>query len=299
MRIVVTGRTGQVASALRERAPAGVTVLTLGRPELDLATPATVAPALAASAPDLVVNAAAFTAVDLAESREALAMAVNGAGAGVVAQAAGRLGAPVIQLSTDYVFDGALDRPYCEDDPVGPVGVYGRSKLAGERAVAEATDDHAILRTAWVYSPFGGNFVRTMLRLAGERDEVAVVADQIGSPSSAFDIADAIFAVAANLLARPADPALRGVFHMAGAGEASWAEFAEAIFRERAGRGLRPVAVRRIATVDYPTAARRPANSRLHCARLGAAHGVSLPDWRGSLSACVGRLMTDTERAGP
>lgn len=299
MRIVVTGRTGQVASALRERAPAGVTVVTLGRPELDLATPATVAPALAASAPDLVVNAAAFTAVDLAESREALALAVNGAGAGIVAQAAGRLGAPVIQLSTDYVFDGALDRPYCEDDPVGPVGVYGRSKLAGERAVAEATDDHAILRTAWVYSPFGGNFVRTMLRLAGERDEVAVVADQIGSPSSALDIADAIFAVAANLLARPADPALRGVFHMAGAGEASWAEFAEAIFRERAGRGLRPVAVRRIATVDYPTAARRPANSRLHCARLGAAHGVSLPDWRGSLSACVGRLMTDTERAGP
>lgn len=298
MRVLVTGREGQVARALAERsAAAGVTLVMLGRPELDLERPESVDPALAAAQPDVVVNAAAFTAVDLAESGEATAFAVNAAGAGAVAAAARGLGIPVIQISTDYVFDGALERPYREDDPTGPVSAYGRSKLAGEQAVAGATPDHAILRTAWVYSPFGKNFVRTMLRLGAQRDEVGVVADQFGSPTSALDIADAVLAVARNLVSRPGDASLRGVFHMVAQGEASWAQFAEAVFTEAAAAGRAPVAVKRIATADYPTPARRPANSRLDSGKLTSAHGVSLPPWRGSLALCVARLLAD-ERAG-
>jgi len=298
MRVLVTGHEGQVARALAERsAAAGVTLVMLGRPELDLERPESVDLALAAAQPDVVVNAAAFTAVDLAESEEATAFAVNAAGAGAVAAAARGLGIPVIQISTDYVFDGALERPYREDDPTGPVSAYGRSKLAGEQAVAAATPDHAILRTAWVYSSFGKNFVRTMLRLGAQRDEVGVVADQFGSPTSALDIADAVLAVARNLVSRPGDASLRGVFHMAAQGEASWAQFAEAVFTEAAAAGRAPVAVKRIATADYPTPARRPANSRLDGGKLTSAHGVSLPPWRGSLALCVARLLAD-ERAG-
>lgn len=294
MRIAVTGQTGQVARALKERAPAGVTIVLLGRPGLDLEKPETIAPAIAASAADLVVNAAAFTAVDLAESQEETAQLVNGRAAGIVAQAARALGVPVIQLSTDYVFDGRLDRPYREADTVGPISAYGRSKLAGEQAVAAATPDHAILRTAWVYSPFGKNFVRTMLRLAKDRSEIGVVADQIGNPTSALDLADAILGVARNLVARPEAAELRGVFHMVAEGEAAWADVAEAIFAERAAAGHGSVAVKRIATADYPTPARRPANSRLDCSQLAQIHGIRLPDWRGSLKACVDRLITES-----
>ncbi|MFA6968653.1 dTDP-4-dehydrorhamnose reductase [Bosea sp. (in: a-proteobacteria)] len=298
MRIVVTGREGQVVRALVERAAeAGATLVSVGRPELDLERPETIGPALKAARPDVIVNAAAYTAVDLAESAEATALAVNGAGAGEVAAAACGLGVPVIQISTDYVFDGGLGRPYREDDATGPISAYGRSKLAGEQAVAVATPDHAILRTAWVYSPFGRNFVRTMLRLGTERSDVGVVADQIGSPTSALDIADAVLAVARNLVARPDDNALRGVFHMAAQGDASWAEVAQAVFSDAEAAGRKPVQVKRIATSDYPTPARRPANSRLDGAKLASIHGVALPHWRGSLATCVARLLTD-ERAG-
>lgn len=292
MRVVVTGRKGQVARALAERAAsAGATLIALGRPELDLERPLTIAPALVAARPDIVINAAAHTAVDLAESEEALAFAINADGAGAVAAAAAALRVPIIQISTDYVFDGTSLLPYGEEDATGPVSAYGRSKLAGERAVAAATPDHAILRTAWVYAPFGKNFVRTMLRLGESRDEVAVVGDQTGCPTSALDIADAVFSVARNLVAAPDDPALRGVFHMAAPDEADWASFADAIFAEAASQGRRPVAVRRIATRDYPTPARRPANSRLDGTKLAAVHGVRLPPWRGSLAACVARLL--------
>ena len=298
MRVVVTGREGQVSRALIERAAgAGVTVVAVGRPEFDLERPETIAPALAAARPDVVVNAAAYTAVDLAESAEATALSVNGTGAGEVAAAARRLGVPVIQVSTDYVFDGALDRPYREDDATGPISAYGRSKLTGEQAVAAVNPDHAILRTAWVYSPWAKNFVRTMLRLGAERSEVGVVADQIGSPTSALDIADAVLAAARNLVSRPGEASLRGVFHMAAQGEASWAEVAEAVFMDAETAGRAPVQVKRIATSDYPTPARRPANSRLDGTRLASVHGVTLPHWRGSLANCVARLLTD-ERAG-
>lgn len=205
MRIVVTGLSGQFVLSMLERAPEGVTVVALGRPQLDLERLETITPAIMASGPE--VNAAAFTAADLAESQEDTARLINGTAAGEVANAASTLGVPVVQISTDYVFDGSLGRSYREDDSVAPIAAYGRSKLEGERAVAAATPDHSILRTAWVYSPFGKNFVRTMLRLAETRDEVGVVADQAGCPTSALDIAERIFAVARNLTERPRDVA--------------------------------------------------------------------------------------------
>lgn len=293
LRIVVTGWTGQVVRAMLERVPAGVEIVALRRPDLDLAIPKMIAPALRAARPHVIVNAAAYTAVDLAESEPDLAMRVNGEAAGEAARAAAALGVPVIQISTDYVFDGALDRPYREDDATGPISAYGASKLAGERAVAAASDNHAILRTAWIYSPFGKNFVKTMLHLAETRDEVGVVADQHGCPTSALDIADAVLAVARNLAARPQDETLRGIFHMSATGEAAWADVAEAVFAERERLGGKPVAVKRIATTDYPTPAQRPANSRLDCDKLAARHGVTLPAWRGSLATCVERLVRD------
>lgn len=293
LRIAVTGWTGQVVCAMLERVPVGVEVIALRRPNLDLAIPKTIAPALRAARPDVIVNTAAYTAVDQAESEPELAMRVNGEAAGEAARAAAVLGIPMIQLSTDYVFDGALDRPYREDDPTGPISAYGASKLAGEQAVAAATGNHAILRTAWIYSPFGKNFVKTMLRLAETRDEVGVVADQAGCPTSALDIADAIFTVARNLTQRTDEAGLRGVFHMSAAGEAVWAGVAEAIFAERERQGGKPVRIKRIATTDYPTPARRPANSRLDCGKLALAHDVRLPEWQSSLRPCVARLLKD------
>jgi dTDP-4-dehydrorhamnose reductase len=293
LRIAVTGLTGQVVSSLIERAPRTVEVIALGRPQLDLANRAAVLATLRAARCDVIVNAAAYTAVDKAESEPDVAMRINGDGAGFVAEIASELRTPLVHLSTDYVFDGALDRPYREDDPTGPTGAYGRSKLAGERNIAAAHADHAILRTAWVYSPFGANFVKTMLRLGETRDEVGVVADQLGNPTSALDIADAVIAIATRLR-DDRDPALRGIFHMTGSGEGAWADFAEAIFATAAARGRKPVRVKRIATADYPTPARRPANSRLDNAKLAKAYGMRLPEWRESLVVCVDRLLAQS-----
>lgn len=290
MRIAVTGQVGQVVTSLIERAPEGVTIIALGRPDLDLADSATIAPAIAAAKPDVVVSAAAYTAVDKAESEADLAHAINGAGAGAVAGAAHALGVPVIHISTDYVFDGTKPAPYVESDPVAPLGVYGASKLAGEQAVLAAAPDAVILRTAWVYSPFGANFVKTMLRLAETRDEVGVVADQIGNPTSALDIADAVLAIAVRLHAAP-DKAPRGIFHMTGGGEGSWADLAEDVFAASAAVGGPSAHVRRITTADYPTPAARPANSRLDCGALASAYDIRLPDWRASTLSVVQRLV--------
>jgi dTDP-4-dehydrorhamnose reductase len=291
MRIAVTGREGQVVQALIERgAAAGHEVIPLGRPVLDLTARAmSIQDALANAAPDMIVSAAAYTAVDRAESERDLAFAINATGAESVAAAACAIGVPLVHLSTDYVFDGAKPTPYVEGDATGPTGVYGASKLAGEELVLAAQPNSAVLRTAWVYSPFGANFVRTMLRLAETRDEVSVVADQRGNPTSALDIADGIIAVATNLAADQA-PARRGIFHMTGSGEANWAEFAEAIFAASAAGGGPSATVRAIATADYPTAAARPANSRLDCTLLETRHGVRLPDWHGAVEAVVARL---------
>jgi dTDP-4-dehydrorhamnose reductase len=297
MRIIVVGKEGQVARALAERARAhGAQAVLVGRPKLDLADPSGIEDALIETGGDVIVNAAAYTAVDQAESDPELAEAINGIGAGVVAGAATAMNVPVIHLSTDYVFDGTADRPYREDDPVSPLGAYGASKLLGEEAVAAEAENHVILRTAWVYSPFGKNFVKTMLRLAADREELGVVGDQYGSPTSALDIADGIFAVSRNLLEKPEDRSLRGLFHMTGTGFASWAEFATEIFNLSARFGGPSAKVRPIATADYPMPAKRPANSRLDCSKLKQAHGVVLPPWRSSLEPCVKRLIEEARK---
>jgi dTDP-4-dehydrorhamnose reductase len=291
MRIAVTGSNGQVATSLLECAGLAAELVPLARPAFDLTNRASVLAGLEATRPDVVINAAAYTAVDKAETDEAAAMRVNSDGAGHVAEAAARLGVPLLHLSTDYVFDGLLDRPYREDDPTAPTGAYGRSKLAGERLVTERCENSVVLRTAWVYSPFGANFVRTMLRLNETRDEIGVVADQCGNPTSALDIGEALITIAAKAK-DDASPELRGIFHMTGGGEATWADFAETIFREAAARGRRQTRVKRIATADYPTPARRPANSRLDNEKLARVYGVKLPDWRPSLAACCARLLS-------
>ena len=300
MRILVTGTEGQVARALAERARLhDVDVVLLGRPALDLTDPESVRRAIGETPGDAVVNAAAYTAVDQAESEPDLARAVNQTGAGAVAEAARDKNVPIIQISTDYVFDGTGDRPYREADPVAPLGVYGRTKLAGEEAVASANPDHAILRTAWVYSPFGKNFVKTMLRVAKDREEVSVVADQHGSPTSALDIADGIIAVARNLVTRREDASLRGVFHMTGTGYTTWADLAAEVFAVSERLGGPSAGVRRIATSDYPTPAKRPANSRLDCSKLRETHGVALPQWQRSVADCLHRIHVMDSRQAP
>ncbi len=289
MRLVVTGREGQVATALALAAGRhNVEVVRLGRPELDLERLETIAPALRAARPDVVVSAAAYTAVDKAQSEPERAYQINGVAPGRLAEVAAGLGAPILHLSSDYVFDGRKPSPYVEADPTGPVTVYGASKLAGEAAVASAHPRHAILRTAWVYAPHGKNFVHTMLRLAETRDEVGVVSDQLGCPTSADDIADGVLRIAAALHADRGEP---GLYHMAGGGQASWAEFAAAIFEGSQARGGPSARVKPIATADYPTPAARPANSRLDCARVEQVFGVALPPWRDGLERCLDTLL--------
>ncbi|WP_174300756.1 dTDP-4-dehydrorhamnose reductase [Caulobacter sp. S45] len=291
MRLVVTGRDGQVATAL---ALAGgrreIEVVRLGRPELDLERLETLAPALQATRPDVLVSAAAYTAVDQAESEPERAHQVNALAPARLAEVAAELGAPILHLSTDYVFDGRKPSPYVEADATGPVTVYGVSKLAGEIAVAHANFRHVILRTAWVYAPHGKNFVRTMLRLAETRDEVGVVGDQLGCPTSADDIAEGVLKIAAALHAGQGEP---GLYHMAGTGEASWAEFAAAIFEGSQRRGGPFARVRVIATADYPKPAARPANSRLDCGRVQATFGVALPTWWDGLGRCLDSLAVE------
>lgn len=294
MRILVIGRDGQVARALTERASHhGASVTLMARPDLDLTVPSQVENVLTDLEGDVIVNAAAYTAVDQAEREPDLANLINGAGAGAVARAAAQMNIPVVHISTDYVFDGTSTKPYRENDIPRPLGVYGSSKLLGEQAVAAATADHVILRTAWIYSPFGRNFVKTMLRLAREKREIAVVGDQIGSPTSAFDLADGIMIVCRHLTDRPEDPTLRGIFHMTGSGSASWAEFASAIFAYSGSLGGPSAEVRSIETRDYPTPARRPAQSQLDSRRLATVHGITLPPWRTSLELCVARLVAE------
>ena len=292
MRVAVTGRHGQIARAVGERsAAAQAEIVTLARPEVDLLHPAGFLAALRDAKADIVIHAAAYTSVDLAETELELARAINVTGAAAVAQAASTLNLPVISLSTDYVFDGSLDRPYREDDIARPVNQYGRSKLAGEKAIAAANSNHAILRTSWVYSPFGKNFLRTMLTAAASHKEVAVVADQIGAPTSAFDIADGLLKVAHNMLANPGNLEMRGIFHMTAMGETTWADFAQTIFVTLTAAGGPSVLVRPVPSSGYPTPAKRPANSRLDTAKLARIHHVSLPPWQSGLRSCIDRLM--------
>lgn len=265
-------------------------VVALGRPQLDLRYSEGIEAALRQAQPNVIVSAAAYTAVDRAETDESEAHVINAVAPGLIAAAAAQLDIPVIHLSTDYVFDGKKSEPYLESDSVSPTSVYGHTKLAGEHAVAQATTNHVILRTAWVYSPFGRNFLKTMLQLGESRDQINVVDDQIGNPTSALDIADAILAVADNLLANDAAD-FRGIFHMAGAGAASWADFASEIFSASRNCGGPAAIVKRIPSSAYPTPARRPSNSRLDCSKLERTHGVRLEGWKNSTAKTVIRLV--------
>lgn len=292
MKIAVTGREGQVVRCLVEKAADhdGVAVVAIGRPEMDLADPLSVAAAIRRAAPDVVVSAAAYTAVDRAEDEPELAHQVNAVGAGAVAAAAAALDVPVIHLSTDYVFSGDSQIPYVESDPTGPQGVYGRSKLAGEAAVAAANPRHIILRTAWVYSAFGKNFLRTMLSLAESRDQLSVVCDQWGNPTSAHDIADGILHIAEFLRAAPAFDAY-GVYHLTGQGSTNWADFADSIFAASRDAGGPSAAIVKIPTSGYPTKAKRPSNSRLSNQKLAEVFGWRSPEWTKSCAEVTGRLV--------
>ncbi len=275
MKVLVFGQTGQVARELALRVPGGVELTSVDRLRADLSDPASCAAAVFAADADVVINAAAWTAVDRAEAEEDAATVVNGDAPAAMARAAAARGMPFVHISTDYVFDGAGDAPFAPDDPVGPLGAYGRSKLAGEDGVRAAAGRHVILRTSWVVSAHGTNFVKTMLRLGAERDALNVVADQIGGPTPAADIADALFVIARALVAGHAG----GTYHLAGAPDASWADFARAIM---AGAGLE-CRITDIPSSAYPTPARRPMNSRLDCATLFRDFGITRPDWRAGL----------------
>ena len=290
MRILVIGKEGQVARSLVALARDKLSVTALGRPDLDITDTNSIARAIEAARPDILVNPAAYTAVDRAESEAHVAFAVNREGACNVAAAAAAAGLPVIHISTDYVFAGDKAAAYVETDATGPSGIYGRSKLEGEQAVAGANPAHIILRTAWVYSPFGSNFLKTMLRLASDRDVVRVVADQHGTPTYAADIAQGIVAAARTVLAAPSREDWRGIFHMVAQGETSWAGFAEEIFAQSALRGGPCARVERIMTADYPTPARRPANSRLDTTKFRATFEHALPNWKDGVKHCLAEL---------
>lgn len=281
MRVLVFGETGQVARELAAQAERrGLALTALGRDRADLADSGACAAVIAATDAQVVINAAAYTAVDRAETEPALAHAVNATAPGAMARACAARALPFLHVSTDYVFDGSAGRPWREDDPTGPLGVYGASKLAGEAEVAAAGGAHVILRTAWVFSSQGANFVKTMLRLGAERDRLRVVDDQIGGPTPARDIASALLDIASAFHAGRGIP---GVFHYAGTPCVSWAGFARAIFA-RSGQG---VDVEPIPSSAYPTPARRPLNSTLDCGRIAAAYGLAQPDWGRGVDAVL------------
>jgi dTDP-4-dehydrorhamnose reductase len=279
MKLLIFGKTGQVARELQRIAPDATF---LGRDEADLMDPAACAAAIAASSAEVVINAAAWTAVDKAETEEAAATLVNGDAPTAMARAAAAKGIPFLHLSTDYVFDGAGDQPFTPDHPTAPLGAYGRSKLAGEVGVRAAGGNHLILRTSWVVSAHGANFVKTMLRLGAQRDSLNVVSDQIGGPTPAAAIAQALLAAAKAMT----NGAQGGTHHFAGTPDTSWANFARAIMAE----ANLPCRINDIPTSEYPTPAKRPLNSRLDCRAFTAAFGVPRPDWRRGLADIVKEL---------
>lgn len=290
MRLLVIGSSGQLARALLEQAgkrPA-IDFIAVGRPELDLEQAGNAAHVIAAIAPHAVINAAGFTAVDRAEAEVDRAFRVNADAAGEIALAAAEVGAPIVQISTDYVFDGRSDEPYDEDATTNPINVYGRSKLAGEEAVRSANPRHIILRTAWLYSQFGQNFVKSIIAAAKERDELSVVDDQFGNPTSALDLAEAILNVIDAL--KTDRGGLGQTYHFAGTGSTSWFGFAKAIMTECRNRGLPVAEVNPIHSEDWPSAAPRPRNSRLNSCKFATRFGYSCPEWAKSLSCVLDRL---------
>lgn len=279
MKILVFGSTGQVATELQRQAD----VTALGRDAADLSDPDACAAVLREHAPAAVINAAAYTAVDKAESEEAAAAVINGAAPGAMARACADLGIPFVHISTDYVFDGAGETPFAPDHPTAPLGAYGRTKLAGEEAVRAAGGTYAIFRTSWVVSAHGNNFVKTMLRLGAERDRLTIVADQVGGPTPARDIATLCLTAARQLAEAPQK---RGTYHISGDPDVSWADFAREIFAQS---GLTPEVVD-IPTSEFPTPASRPANSRMDNSATKSAFGLDRPDWRRGLTDILKEL---------
>lgn len=290
--ILLIGATGQIGAELSRSLGPLASIRAPGHAALDLAGADSIRGVVRQTAPGLIVNAGGYTAVDKAESEPDLAHAVNGTAPGILAEEARRLGAALVHFSTDYVFDGLATRPYREDDPTAPVNAYGRSKLAGERAIAAVGGAHLILRTAWVYSLQGTNFLTTMRRLASERDELRVVDDQHGAPTWARAIADATASILMRCNACSAPEGLGekgGLYHLAAAGETTWCGFArEILMRIRAaGEEVRARHVVPIASADYPTPAKRPARSILDCTKVREAFGVALPPWQEQLRLCL------------
>lgn len=288
--ILVVGQSGQLARALvRLDTIAGRQVICTGRPDLDLAQPETVQEVIERIAPVLVINAAAYTAVDQAESEPETAFAINADGVGVLGRLCARRQIPMIHVSTDYVFDGSATQPYAPDDPVAPQGAYGRSKAAGEAVLREVLDRHIILRTAWVFSDGGKNFLTTMIGAGAVRSELRVVDDQHGSPTYAADLAQGIAEIATRILREPQNSCW-GTYHLTNSGATTWCGFAREIFACQARTGVAIPEVVAITTADYPTPARRPKWSVLDCAPTERAFGVCLPDWKDATARCIAQL---------
>ena len=295
MTILVTGGAGQLATSLVQEG--GAAVRLVGRPAFDFDRPQTIEAAFADATPSLVVNAAAWTAVDAAEKEPGAAMRANRDGPASLARLCAAAGIPLIHVSTDYVFDGDKNQPYVETDATNPTCVYGATKLAGELAVLAANPRSIVLRTSWVYSATGKNFVKTMLGAAQKTDRLRVVGDQKGCPTSARDLAAAILAIADRLHDGWQD-GYAGVFHAAGAGWTTWHGLAAAVFEDAAAHGSKVPVVDAIRTEDWPTPARRPPDSRLDCGKLSRVFGVRQPDWRGSVTRTVGELLGPSAAQG-
>jgi dTDP-4-dehydrorhamnose reductase len=296
-RVFVLGEHGQLAHWLgRECKLRGHVVKLAGRATANITDLSALSAAIADFQPELVVNAAAYTAVEKAEDETDQAFLLNRDGAANAAAAALSVGAPLIHISTDYVFDGCKPSPYVETDATNPLSTYGTSKLAGEAAIAEVGNDFLILRTSWVYSLIGNNFVTTMLRLAKQRDEIGVVDDQWGAPTFAADLAEAIISIGEALLTASDRSSLTGVYNITGAGETTWYRFAQAIMQSSADRGGPSCRVRAITTREYQSGVKRPANSRLDCSKLARAFGIRLPSWESSLNICFDQMINTSQR---
>ncbi len=290
--ILCTGGSGQLGAALQSLAAArGMNLAAVSRPEFDFEKPETIDACFARAKPGLVINAAAYTAVDAAEQNVAAAEAGNHTGPRHLAELCAGAKIPFIHVSTDYVFDGKKGAPYLETDPTNPTGVYGRTKRDGERAVLAACPQAIILRTAWVYSATGKNFARTMLNAARRLSQLKVVDDQRGTPTAATDLAAAILDIVTKVQENGWQESDAGLYHATSSGETTWYGFALAIFEAASPCGLTPPEVTPISTADWPTPAKRPADSRLDCAKLARHFGVTLPDWRSSLPGIVRALM--------
>jgi dTDP-4-dehydrorhamnose reductase len=297
--VAVVGRSGQLARALvRCRAEGGPSIVPLGRPDLDITKPHSVMHAIEDLHPQVVVNAAAYTDVDKAESEPDAAFEVNAHGPAMLAETCKGLDIPLVHVSSDYVFDGTKRAPYSEDDVMTPISVYGASKAAGEAAIRVSHPKHLILRTSWVYGPEGHNFVRAMLRLAQSHDEIGVVDDQIGSPTSADDLARIILGLVPRMIGRRADMAW-GTYHCSGSGAASRYGFAREIFRLSAAAGHRVPKLLPILSSEYPTPARRPAYSVLDNSKIGRVLGIASRPWQASLADCMHMLEPAFERGVP